>query len=87
MKRTLCIAALLGCLTGTVWAGPNAGGVLVAVSDGVIYTGDVPDYCGSNPIVDCADGVVRADMQVADWNAVGQRPGADADRVDLGRMV
>jgi hypothetical protein len=50
-------------------AGPNAGGTLVlALSEGTVYTTDVPSYCGSTTASSCDD--VVATSNVTDDNSV-----------------
>lgn len=65
MKKVLLVAAAAVACFGTVAsAGPNAGGTLIAVSNGALWTGDgdpPPNYCGTSGVQVCEDGISRAD--------------------------
>jgi len=61
MERILTAVAVLACFSTLAVAGPNAGGTLIIVTDGLIYCADDEPYCGSGSIQDCRDGVTRVD--------------------------
>jgi hypothetical protein len=62
MKKLLMATALL-CIGTLAMAGPNAGGTLIiALSEGTVYSGDDAPYCW-NTVDVCQNAVVRVDTQ------------------------
>jgi hypothetical protein len=61
MKKALLAVAALSCLGTAALAGPNADGTLiVALSEGTVYTPDNSGYCGSTTTESCDAAVVSA---------------------------
>lgn len=58
VKRLLFALTLCGCISGLASAGPNAGGTLIlALAEGVVYTGDNTGYCNT-AVTTCSEAVV-----------------------------
>ncbi len=83
MKQTLLVAAALACVSGTAMAGPNANGTLiVALSDGVVFTFDEDTYCGSHALDSCDAAIGRYDnSDTAVLNVLAAFSGAASPRL------
>jgi hypothetical protein len=68
MKKFLMAVAALACIGGVAFAGPNAGGTIVAHDASLVYTSDILDYCGlGEPLTQC---------EAADINLTGSTDAA-----------
>jgi len=64
MKKVLLAAAAVACFGTVAMAGPNAGGTLIVVSDGVVYCADNGSPCGTSGVQDCESGRATGDGYV-----------------------